>query len=168
MYCTKYGKEMVGAGTTARIHRRDHYQFAGAQVVKKLLGILVFSILSGSALAEWTEVPFNGADRLFVDKSTIEWSGKVVRMLWLIDLTQPTPSMHKGRIQYYYSSKKFLAEYGCSNDNIRIVYLSLHTGHMGSGAEYKSSSSQGWRDIKDGYHQEWHLTQKIACSSTRR
>ena len=96
-----------------------------------LLVISLNIVTFADARAEWVKIG-EGSDArdlgVFVESESIRRSGNYAKM-W--DLTNyKTPQIVSGK---RYLSDKLLQEYDCKNEMTRILFISSHSGSMGSG-----------------------------------
>lgn len=90
--------------------------------------LILLTVASGSAMAEW--VPVGGNDRftLYSDPTTISKSGNMVKMLRLTDFKAV-----QGNIGEHYMSTKRQDEYDCVRERRRIIFVAAHSKKMGEG-----------------------------------
>ncbi len=90
--------------------------------------LILLTVASGSAMAEW--VPVGGNDRftLYSDPTTISKSGNMVKMLRLTDFKTV-----QGNIGEHYMSTKRQDEYDCVRERRRIIFVAAHSKKMGEG-----------------------------------
>lgn len=98
--------------------------------MKKYLFLILFSLLSGQALAEWSKIPFESQGvTTYVDKASIEKNGQLSRMWVLLDFgtskqkTEATP----------YRSIAYLWEFNCTQSKRRPVEIRRFTENKGNG-----------------------------------
>ncbi len=90
--------------------------------------LILLTVASGSAMAEW--VPVGGNDRfiLYSDPTTISKSGNMVKMLRLTDFMTV-----QGNTGEHYMSTKRQDEYDCVRERRRIIFVAAHSKKMGEG-----------------------------------
>jgi hypothetical protein len=90
--------------------------------------LILLTVASGSAMAEW--VPVGGNDRFtfYSDPTTISKSGNMVKMLRLTDFETA-----QGNIGEHYMSTKRQDEYDCVRERRRIIFVAAHSKKMGEG-----------------------------------
>ena len=90
--------------------------------------LILLTVASGSAMAEW--VPVGGNDRfiLYSDPTTISKSANMVKMLRLTDFKAV-----QGNIGEHYMSTKRQDEYDCVRERRRIIFVAAHSKKMGEG-----------------------------------
>jgi hypothetical protein len=90
--------------------------------------LILLTVASGSAMAEW--VPVGGNDRftLYSDPTTISKSGNMVKMLRLTDFKTV-----QGNTGEHYMSTKRQDEYDCVRERRRIIFVAAHSKKMGEG-----------------------------------
>jgi hypothetical protein len=90
--------------------------------------LILVTVASGSAMAEW--VPVGGNDRftLYSDPTTISKSGNMVKMLRLTDFKTV-----QGNTGEHYMSTKRQDEYDCVRERRRIIFVAAHSKKMGEG-----------------------------------
>ena len=117
--------------------------------MKKLLITLLLTVLSTSAMAEWTYIA-STEDKTFdvyIDKTTIRKRGNVAKMWELRDFKAPKEAAGGS-----YLSDRLLKEYDCVEIRLRLLTLTSFSDNMGSGQitfnhQYDDSK---WRDIAPG------------------
>lgn len=103
--------------------------------------VLLLAVVCNSAAAEWVKVASNKELAAYVDPDKGRWAGSKVIRWSLIDykaVKDPATSAP-------YLSEKMQSEYDCEEKQSRLLYLSWHSGNMGSGEVVFSSSSNPGR-----------------------
>ena len=96
--------------------------------MRNIILMLMLSLVSSNAMAEWIEVGRYGDMTLYVDYSTIRKHGNLVKMWSLIDRSKFDTVDNK-----QYKSVKQQWEFNCVEEQNRMLYASYHTGNMGKG-----------------------------------
>jgi len=123
--------------------------------MKRLLLILILTVMSGSAIAEWAEAGRGKDSVVYYDPLTIRKSGSKV-IIW---------SLHDyktARGQIEYMSVTLESEYDCIKKQSRRLFLSFYQKNMGTGTTIrKDTEPRSWLPIATGTIKEsmW----KIAC-----
>lgn len=139
--------------------------------MRKVVLALVLAVASGSAAAQWEEwflpkgnlsqwvvANSNEAVTIYADAATIRRSGNMAQM-W--DLTDMQAGRNLGERKRSMSFKRE-QQYDCDKQQVRTLYISWHSGNMGTGeilgSDRKPSS---WRPVLLGTIRErlW----KTAC-----
>ena len=117
--------------------------------MKKLLITLLLTVLSTSAMAEWTYLisPDDKTYDNYIDKTTIRKRGNVAKMWELRDYKAPQYAVDKPHL-----SGRLLQEYDCVEIRIRLLALTFFSDNMGRGQvifnhQYDDSK---WEDIAPG------------------
>ncbi len=90
--------------------------------------LILLTVASGSAMAEWAPVGGNDRFTLYSDPTTIIKSGNMVKMLRLTDFKAV-----QGNIGEHYMSTKRQDEYDCVRERRRIIFVAAHSKKMGEG-----------------------------------
>ena len=118
--------------------------------LSRFLAALALSMLVSLVHAEWSKLPPSADGTVqYVDTSSIERSGAMVRMTWLNDLPNPR-YVRVRKSSKTWSSQIFQAEYNCAKQEYRIVRLTLFSGQMAEGESFPSSTTGQWRAIPGG------------------
>lgn len=119
-----------------------------------LIMVVGFHLVSVTpADAEWQLVDRNTQATVYVEPSTVQRVGDVVR-LWVLD---DLKTVHTRGAETYLSSRA-QEEHDCVNERFRIVGLAQFAGHMGMGAViYERSVESKWASIPKGTlaHSVW-------------
>jgi hypothetical protein len=96
--------------------------------------------------AEWLLVDRNAHATVYVDPSTIQRTGDLVR-LWVLD---DLKTVHTREPDTYLSSRA-QEEHDCAAERFRLVALAQFAGHMGTGAViYERTVESKWAPIPRG------------------
>lgn len=87
--------------------------------VRKLIIMMILTTLSSGAMAEWTALKPDST--FYVDRSTIQRYGKLVRMSELWDIKNASLSI------------KSDSEYDCQQERSRVLVTTTYSGNMGTG-----------------------------------
>jgi len=98
--------------------------------MKKLLLILMLTVVSSGAMAEWVEVGGNDNVTSYADPTTIRKSGNKVKMWILLDFNSTQESATAG---HKYLSSKSQYEFDCKEEQRKLFYFSWHSENMGGG-----------------------------------
>ena len=105
--------------------------------MNKLLLTLMLTLLSTSAMAEWTWVVEDAGIGItvYVDRTSISKAGNMVKMLSLVDFKAV-----QGKAKYKFLSQKEQGEYDCKDEKIRILTISRSSKNLGAGEAVLSDS----------------------------
>ena len=110
--------------------------------MRNAIVMVLLSVVSGSAAAQWVEIGSNEFSTTYADPGTIRRSGDVVQMWHLLDYTQARG--FQGIKPY--RSVTMQDEYDCKQERARTLSLSLHSGNMGEGDPLGTTTDPGnWR-----------------------
>ena len=123
----------------------------------RIIAALLLALASGSAAAQWERwfVPesnlsqwvvanSNEAITIYADTATIRTAGNLAQM-W--DLTDMKTGVALGENKRSLSFKRE-QEYHCGKQEVRTLYISWHSGNMGSGEIIGSDRNAGsWRPV---------------------
>ena len=114
-------------------------------------------------MADWVQVGSNANFASFADPASIRkegikaMEGSKAKMLSLIDYTTEMRKSVKT-----YASIKVQHEFDCRQEQVRILYSSIYSGHMGNGAEVESKFlPESWRPVS--VHSVEEVLWKVAC-----
>lgn len=127
--------------------------------MNKLLLALMLALASTSAMAEWTWVVEDAGIGItvYVDRTTINKTGNIVKMLTLTDFKTV-----KGKAKSKFLSQTEQAEYDCKDEKIRILSLSQHNKNMGTGeVVFSYNTPSKWMPAAPGSANE--VLWEIAC-----
>jgi hypothetical protein len=129
----------------------------------KLILMILLTGVSASSHASWVQVGSNASFNSYADPSTIRkdgiksMEGSKAKMLSLIDLTTVMTKAGKS-----YASIKAQHEFDCRQEQVRMLYSSVYSGHMGSGVEVEGKfQPEFWRPIPTRSLEE--VLWKVAC-----
>jgi hypothetical protein len=94
----------------------------------KAILIVLLTVVSSSAVAEWTVFGHNDEFIGYVDSASISRAGNLVRVSSLIDYK--TVKTESGKA---YVSVKAQHEFDCTEGQVRKLFLSEHSETMGNG-----------------------------------
>ncbi len=127
--------------------------------MNKLLLTLILTLVSTSAMAEWTwAVEDAGVGiTVYVDRTSISKTGNIVKMLTLVDFKAV-----QGKSKSKFLSQKEQDEYDCKDEKIRILTFSQHSKNMGAGeVVFSDSVSSKWLPVAPRSSNE--VLWEIAC-----
>lgn len=126
------------------------------------LMFLIATIIPSFANAEWSHVPVEGFEgKIYVDKSSIQRSGSMSRMLSLSDFQRPSPVIRRGRDRYM--SITYETEYDCQRKQYRNTLSTLHSLRMGMGQIFNNTIRLNeWTSIEG--QRRWKASWEIACN----
>lgn len=90
--------------------------------------VVLLTIVSTNALAEWVRVGTSGQVVAYIDPSATRREGQIVKLWELSDFPTPQAIMTQR-----YLSMKSQSEYDCIRAVTRTVYVSIFAGNMASG-----------------------------------
>lgn len=111
--------------------------------MKKIILMILLSLMSSVAIAGWVEVGGTDDFTSYADPSSIRKSGSRIKMWMLFDL-KAAKTTAAGKT---YLSNKIQNEFDCTEEQTRILYIFAHSGHMGEGDKVNS--------IADRVNHEW-------------
>jgi hypothetical protein len=121
--------------------------------------ILLLTLFSTSAHAQWQLLGENNDETAYADTATVQ-NGEHIRMWGLFDLKTPRPF---GDLTYL--SMKIRREYACHDKKSRVIAMSAHAGKMGTGELiYSNNTAETWADVQPDSAEEVMLN--IACGKT--
>jgi hypothetical protein len=99
--------------------------------MKKLLLTILLTVISTSAMAEWTFLTTNAdiTKKVYIDVSSIRKNKSQVKMWDLFDFKNPLTNADGSRCL----SAKRLVEYDCNNEQSRLLAFVQHSSNMGKG-----------------------------------
>jgi hypothetical protein len=130
--------------------------------MKKLIPMLLLTIISTNVLAEWTRVGGSPDGELstYVDFATIRKKDNKVK-IWVMNDLKTVNKLSGGE---KYLSAANQAEYVCEEKTTRMLDVNWYSGNMGNGkvVEFNSNIKDEPRSISPGSIDEAFF--KIACS----
>ncbi len=127
--------------------------------MNKVWQILGIAALSGSCQAAWVEIGANESGTFYVDRPTMQRSGNIVTMWYLIDFKK---SQVDSSTKPFLSSKDH-SEYDCKEERSRTLYYNNYSETMGRGKiTFTLKDPLQWRPAAAGTIAQALL--KIACS----
>ena len=125
----------------------------------KTILMLLLSVVSSSAMAEFVHVNENSFYTFYADPNTIRKSGNKVKMWDLADYKTPEKTGGKETM-----STRSQMEYNCEEEKARMLYVTLHTKNMGRGEIVLTiNKTAEWKPVTPGSMGESLL--KYACSA---
>lgn len=119
--------------------------------------MLLLTVVSNSAMAEWVDVGSNENITIYVDPATVKRSGHLAKMWQLSDFKTSQKDMGEK-----YLSAKDQNEYDCKEVKWRRRASSQHSGNMGGGkVVYKDSFTTRWKPVPPDSGTE--IMWKFAC-----
>lgn len=126
--------------------------------------MMVLSVVSSSAMAGWVKIitdndydNYSPCDKdcyfIYVDIATISRSGDTVKVWRMNDFAKPALLIDRWLLSSPSNSKPHLSvkiqeEYNCKEQQVRLLYASHHSGHMGGGQAVSVDSVPGkWRSV---------------------
>jgi len=96
----------------------------------KAILMMLLTIVSSSAMAEWVKVGTTNKYTFYADPDTIRKKGNIVKMWILFDFN----STHEGATAgHKYLSSKSQDEFDCKEEQRKLLYFSRHSKNMGGG-----------------------------------
>ena len=130
-------------------------QFGGAML--KVILMVLLAVVSESTAAAWVEVDSDESTIFYIDPTTIQRDGNLVKMWELLEYKAA-----RVRDKVMYVSSKTQSEYDCKDEQLRTLSLSLHPGNMAGGESVYGTKVPGqWRPVPPGGGIE--VLWKIAC-----
>lgn len=112
--------------------------------MRKFILLMLLSVMSGSAMAEWVVHGNTSSAIYYVDPDTLRQNGTSVKMWNLRDykISHETTEGQK------FLSSIELIEYDCKNDVTRILMYSHYSERMGRGESvWSRSMAQAWSPL---------------------
>ena len=128
--------------------------------MRKAILMMLLAVVSSSAAAEWVnhgDSEAKGGFDIYVDPATIRRSGNMAKM-WVMYNFKAVQVTAGDR----HLSLKTQAEYDCKDEQVRVLFFTAHSGHMGWGNIVHSSRTPGkWLPVPPDsvYADNW----KLAC-----
>jgi hypothetical protein len=122
----------------------------------KAILIILLTVVSSSAMAEWVKVSEDKLVTAYADPTTIRKLGDKVKMWVMWDhLTAKVVNSKP------YMSVRIQKEFNCKEETTRQIYASVFTDNMARGNKIASQGGRGWEPIAPRTHDEalW----KFAC-----
>lgn len=132
--------------------------------MRKAILMMLLSVVSSSAMAGWVKVITDGnydnqspCDKscyfIYVDMATISKSGDTIKVWRMNDFSKLEPLINRWLPPSSTNSKAHLSvriqeEYNCRDQQVRLLFASYHSGHMGGGQTVHAGSVPGkWISI---------------------
>ena len=96
--------------------------------MKRLFLVLILVVVSGSAVAEWSEIGGNNEVTVYIDPPTVHRSGDKAIIWTMIDY-RSGKDFKNGK----FLSTKIKSEFDCKKKQTRNVYMFMYSGNMGAG-----------------------------------
>jgi hypothetical protein len=126
--------------------------------MNKAILMILLTVLSSSATAQWVEVGSNSVETVYVDLAVVRKDGNTVEMWDLFDF-KSSQAMTLGK-QYW--SQMSQHEYDCESKRGRILSFAQYSDPMAEGQElYRDVRLGGWEPLSPDTPLE--LLWKIAC-----
>jgi len=127
--------------------------------MKMVLRVLCIAAASSSCQAAWLEIGANETGTFYVDPPTIQRSGDIVKMWYLVDFKSTQVDTNTKS----FLSSKDQSEYDCKQERSRSLYYNNYSEKMGSGKIiFTLKDALQWRPTGSGTIAAALL--KIACS----
>jgi hypothetical protein len=137
------------------------------------IAALVGVTLSGSAQADWRQIPLPEGENVSVDMSSLRRQGSIVDISFLHDFPS-SRSVGIGkryfpagyRQSFHYMSELFGVRFNCQTAEFQSVSLTLYSEHMGQGASYVDPGpgpTNTWITIKKR-NQAWNEVYALVCN----
>ena len=125
--------------------------------MRRIILMMLLTVVSHSAMAEWIAVGSNKSTTIFVDTATIQRTGNMATMWHLTDFKTPQKDMGEE-----YLSTKDQNEYDCKATKMRRRASSQHSANMGKGkVVYSDSFATRWKPVTPDSGVE--ILWKFAC-----
>lgn len=131
--------------------------------MRKVIFVALLAVVSDSVMAEWVQVGSNTAFTSYTDPSSIRregiktMEGSKAKMVSLMDYT--TVITRAGKT---YASIIAQHEFDCRQEQVRMLYSSIYSGHMGTGAVVEGKFlPENWRPVPTRSIEE--VLWKVAC-----
>lgn len=127
--------------------------------MKKIWLTLYLAAASSASQAAWLEIGANETGTFYVDPPTIQRSGDIVKMWYLVDFKSTQVDTNTKS----FLSSKDQSEYDCKQERTRTLYYNNYSEKMGSGTIiFTLKDPLQWRPAGTGTIAAALL--KIACS----
>ena len=125
--------------------------------MNKLLLTLILSVVSGSAMADWSKVGEDSDSTVYSDVSTLRKNGDLVKMWSLYDFKEAQKMAGKD-----YLSMEVKYEFDCAKEQSLKTYVIYYAGKMGSGEKGAFTyPPKQWQPVKGNSNKE--MLWKVAC-----
>jgi hypothetical protein len=114
--------------------------------MKKLLLAILLTIISTSAMAEWTYLTSSNSEDYYIDKSDIRKKGTRVKMWDMTDYKSAQTQINTDGASFL--SSKSLTEYDCLEVKFTTLNITLFSGNLGKGEPvFNQQYDIKWTDI---------------------
>lgn len=111
--------------------------------MQKLILMMLLSVASNSAMAEWVALAEQDSLTPYVNPHTISKNGSKVTMWWLADFKEV-----KNVAGITYLSSEAQGEFDCQEENARTLTYRWYSGNMGSGnVVFANDNQQEWKPV---------------------
>jgi hypothetical protein len=117
----------------------------GEDEMRNFILIMVLSVVSGSAMAEWSEIQNNDLAIYYIDWSTVRTDGNIKKFWMLVDYKAPKTI---GKISFM--SIKLQEEIDCKEEKARTIYSIFFSQRLGNGESVTSLDAENWTPIVPG------------------
>jgi hypothetical protein len=132
--------------------------------VKSLICVclILCALISEATSAAWTKANTSSAGTTYIDRDTILRAGDKVKVWELTDYDEVPVK------QFPYLSTKRHSEYDCKEKKYRLISISSHSGHMGTGEVMITATnySPKWEPLLPG--STGQLVMKLSCFRRRK
>lgn len=116
----------------------------------KILLIILLSMASNCAVAEWVRVSINETDTFYADPATIIKSAYKVKMQTLDDFKTATKAAG-----IHILSTVVQEEYDCSESHSRALFYAFYSKNMGKGRKvHTDTEPHKWEPVRPGTARE--------------
>lgn len=127
--------------------------------MRRAILLLLLTVLSGGAAAEWVAIAKLEEGRLYVDPATIRKDGNTATIGTLFDLNKPFINEANDKPQ---SSQKSRTEYDCKGKRWRMLEYAWFSGNMGNGRMVEQFSDT-YKFVPIAPDSAAEILWKIAC-----
>jgi len=111
--------------------------------MRKVILLMLLTVVSNSAMAEWVNVASNENTTIYVDPANIQRAGNMAKMWHLTDFKTVNKDMGEE-----YLSTKDQNEYDCKEAKSRRRASSQHSKNMGGGkVVYSDTYTTRWKPV---------------------
>jgi len=134
--------------------------------MRKIILPLLLTFMSSGASAAWVQIGSNADFNSYTDPTTLRkegiqaMEGSKAKLLSLVDYTTVLTKSGKS-----IASMKALHEFNCRQVQVRMLYSTTYSGHMGTGNEVEGKfQPENWRPIP--MHSTEESLWKVACGKS--